>query len=278
MKKLLLFIVLICMNSSLFAVENSNSNHYWSLIEKNNNQAQLIINGQIGLLEKNIDYLSLARLDKDDLNILRNTIFAKYGYKFRSKKLSDHFSKYKWYKPNFTNVDMYLNDSDKIKIDRIKKYEEMDKKIGDLVDESDISGVWQDMPVMAAGWSRRFVFYHDNKFIFVYSQMRELPEILSMSGTYEINGNCLTVKIAKKVFIEHSDEIETSGAFGDQWAKWKSSKVKLNNFETYNFPITSLQKSESGIPYFSIGNMPYNFYKMESHWTQGVSKWEVGEE
>ena len=36
---------------------------------------------------------------KEDLRILRNTIYAKYGYIFKSKDLNDIFSKTEWYKP-----------------------------------------------------------------------------------------------------------------------------------------------------------------------------------
>ena len=36
---------------------------------------------------------------KEDLRILRNTIYARYGYKFRSKDLNELFSKTDWYSP-----------------------------------------------------------------------------------------------------------------------------------------------------------------------------------
>ena len=37
---------------------------------------------------------------KEDLRILRNTIYAKYGYIFKSKDLNDIFSKTEWYTPS----------------------------------------------------------------------------------------------------------------------------------------------------------------------------------
>lgn len=43
---------------------------------------------------------------KEDLCILRNTIYAKYGYIFKSKDLNDIFSKTEWYTPK-----EYFNES-----------------------------------------------------------------------------------------------------------------------------------------------------------------------
>ena len=43
---------------------------------------------------------------KEDLRILRNTIYAKYGYIFKSKDLNDIFSKTEWYTPK-----EYFNES-----------------------------------------------------------------------------------------------------------------------------------------------------------------------
>ncbi|WKN40910.1 YARHG domain-containing protein [Tunicatimonas pelagia] len=44
----------------------------------------------------------------DELKILRNEIFAKHGYVFKSEDLAEYFSKYDWYKPKYQNVDSLL--------------------------------------------------------------------------------------------------------------------------------------------------------------------------
>ncbi|MCR5081464.1 MAG: YARHG domain-containing protein [Treponema sp.] len=41
---------------------------------------------------------------KEDLRILRNTIYAKYGYKFKSQDLNEIFSKCDWYSPKESNA------------------------------------------------------------------------------------------------------------------------------------------------------------------------------
>ncbi len=48
-----------------------------------------------------------------ELRIIRNEIFARYGYKFKSEDLIEYFSKQKWYIPLYDNVDTFLNEIEK---------------------------------------------------------------------------------------------------------------------------------------------------------------------
>ena len=57
------------------------------------------------------DYLSI-----EDLDIMRNEIFAEYGYRFQSEKWQKYFSNKKWYKPRYDNVDDQLTEIDKANI------------------------------------------------------------------------------------------------------------------------------------------------------------------
>ncbi len=41
----------------------------------------------------------LPNLDKSQFRILRNTIYAYYGYRFVSKDLQEFFNRTKWYNP-----------------------------------------------------------------------------------------------------------------------------------------------------------------------------------
>lgn len=62
-------------------------------------------------------------LPKKNLRILRNCIFAKYGYTFKSADLQKVFSQQEWYKPTSGKVDDKLTDNDKIIIDYILSLE-----------------------------------------------------------------------------------------------------------------------------------------------------------
>jgi hypothetical protein len=49
----------------------------------------------------------------EQLDIMRNEIFAAHGYKFKTKKWQEYFSKKSWYKPRYDNVDNMLNPIEK---------------------------------------------------------------------------------------------------------------------------------------------------------------------
>jgi len=55
----------------------------------------------------------LYNLNGSQLRIIRNSIYAKYNYKFKSKTLLKYFSKFSWYNPNKKNVDGELTLFDK---------------------------------------------------------------------------------------------------------------------------------------------------------------------
>lgn len=58
-------------------------------------------------------------LSIEDLDFMRNEIFADYGYKFKSKKWQKLFGKYSWYKPMYDNVDEFLTEIDRYNIEVI---------------------------------------------------------------------------------------------------------------------------------------------------------------
>ena len=58
-----------------------------------------------------------------ELRLMRNEIFARYGYIFKSEDLARHFSNKKWYQPTESNVDAMLTPTDKKNIERILQFE-----------------------------------------------------------------------------------------------------------------------------------------------------------
>jgi hypothetical protein len=91
-------------------------------------------------LEENIYLNDLVNLTKEGLRVIRNAIYAKYGYRFNSTDLSDYFMQFPWYKAEFFNVDDRLTEIDKKNIFLIqlvennypKNYYEFIGNYGDL--------------------------------------------------------------------------------------------------------------------------------------------------
>lgn len=80
--------------------------------------------------------LYLHRLELSDLRLLRNEIFARKGYVFKSKELSKHFSKFDWYEPKYgaQEIDKHLSPIDSFNIKKIQKAE---KKLKDKLAEKE---------------------------------------------------------------------------------------------------------------------------------------------
>ena len=79
------------------------------------------------------DVYLLEHLSINDLDIMRNEIFADYGYTFKSEKWSEYFGNKEWYSPHYENVDSLLNEIDKYNIELIlltkEKLKSEEKKI-----------------------------------------------------------------------------------------------------------------------------------------------------
>jgi hypothetical protein len=84
---------------------------------------QVIILGDVSYLDNIIKQEDLKNLNQHDLRILKNTIFAKYGYEFASEDLKDHFSNFSWYNGNKPNVQNELTETDWINIALIQSLE-----------------------------------------------------------------------------------------------------------------------------------------------------------
>lgn len=66
----------------------------------------------------------LSSFAKSELRILRNSIFAKHGYIFKSEDLKMYFSQFEWYKPEFNNVNHKLNSVEKENVKILKQAED----------------------------------------------------------------------------------------------------------------------------------------------------------
>ncbi len=72
-----------------------------------------------------------SHLTIEDLDIMRNEIFAEYGYKFKSEKWQNYFKKKQWYFPQHDNVDKFLSDIEKENIQTILKMKKQMEKEGE---------------------------------------------------------------------------------------------------------------------------------------------------
>ncbi len=68
---------------------------------------------------------------KEDLEFMRNEIFARHGYCFKKKHLRQQFENEDWYVPNTVDIKGFLTDIEKKNIELIKRYEKYAEEYGD---------------------------------------------------------------------------------------------------------------------------------------------------
>jgi hypothetical protein len=74
----------------------------------------------------------LKHIPPKELRIIRNEIFARYGYKFKDPGLQMYFGKQDWYRPLFDNVEEYLTPVEK---ENVKFIIEKEKTNSDVTAE-----------------------------------------------------------------------------------------------------------------------------------------------
>ena len=62
--------------------------------------------------------------DNSDIRILRNAIFARHGYRFKSQDLQEYFSQFSWYIPRFDDVTSHLSEVERENIKFLKSLEQ----------------------------------------------------------------------------------------------------------------------------------------------------------
>ena len=67
--------------------------------------------------------LKKYKTSKKDLKLLRNLVYAKHGYKFKSEELNNIFSEFDWYEVNLNFSEDDFSSKEKKLLKRIKKYE-----------------------------------------------------------------------------------------------------------------------------------------------------------
>jgi hypothetical protein len=263
MKKVIITIIL-CLNISIlssqdiFTDESVSGSRYESTLQAyndsmseflslfNGGDAIKILLGDKDILNipyKRLSIFGLAHLNKDYLRLLRNMIYARYGYRFNSPDLSAYFSKFKWYTPSRNNVDNYLTMIDKQNIDRIQAFENMNENLPNIIwDTNNKVGVWDWSIAMAAGWSDRFVIYPTNQLEYYFSQMSPLQISYGMNGTYTIKGNVLEYRVTE-IYIRNTGRINDS-INGYSWEESGRNTIKFETPIIYKFPVTEIHIRE----------------------------------
>jgi hypothetical protein len=159
MKKLSILILFCLITSALSAQNEFNAYMYSQYVKK-----LLFNDGYLYMLDDELSIDSLLCFTREDLRILRNSIYAQYNYKFSSADLIDFFSKFKWYKAAENNVDMKFTETDKKNIQFIQELENNFPAVDDI---NKIAGVWRvrgAVPDQGYVWGDYLIMYSNGTF------------------------------------------------------------------------------------------------------------------
>jgi hypothetical protein len=70
-----------------------------------------------------LTYSDISHLNSYELKIMRNEIFARHGYIFQTRDMSDYFNAQNWYRPLFNDVSSKLSEIERTNVKFIKQYE-----------------------------------------------------------------------------------------------------------------------------------------------------------
>lgn len=228
------------LSDTLYAFNTLEDAIAFSETEAGQNAAHLLIEGDLSYLDHNLplDFITVSTLSPKELDLLKNTIYARHGYIFESSDLREHFEKFDWYTSSHKNIDSLLTKMDKINLNLINGFLVIPSQKHNLPDEKELSGLWHISLFMPSGFSNVLQLFDDSTFIYRYSQMRQVPLINSFSGTYELKNNQLLLKSEKKTIIKHSGKAEFSGFSGYQWSD--AEKVTVDFIQEYRFPFSGI--------------------------------------
>jgi len=74
---------------------------------------------------KKITEADILNIPQEELRIMRNEIFARYGYQFKDTSLNNYFNNQEWYTKRYSdcNITDLLNEVERYNIELIKRYE-----------------------------------------------------------------------------------------------------------------------------------------------------------
>jgi len=79
--------------------------------------------------EKLFKRTDISWREKSDLRLMRNEVFAKYGYIFNSKDLKEYFEMAKWYTPRYNDVNEVLKLMTETELKNIEFIKKIEKEI-----------------------------------------------------------------------------------------------------------------------------------------------------
>ncbi|MBM9589391.1 YARHG domain-containing protein [Leptospira sp. 201903075] len=204
--------------------------------------------------------IHFAILSREQLKILRNFYFAKYGYIFKSADLADFFNKLYWYSPKISDQDTIIKKFKEIESDTVKRITFFENKSNEkpVNNLAYLIGKWHLDEKVGSGYNSRFIFKKENQFTYLQSEMKNLPQYAYFSGKYEISNGILKLTINKIKKYKHSDSLKLAEG-GNYICFWKNQELDKERYLgkpiILNLPVYHSQFSGESMKVIRIGSL-----------------------
>jgi len=226
---------------------------------------RIIYNGHIQLLDNVIPNSALAVLSENELRLLRNTIFAKYGIIFESNELTAHFRQFNWYNPRNNNVDAVLKDVDNMNIENIRIFEYA--RSNRNLNKRDLIGFWG---TSTDAWKGNEIMIFENNNIIADLQEENRSFDWNWKGSYRVE-NGLLVVLVNEQYVGTPDYLKNINWNWPEGVLYRDGTVHYREPIRMVFPLT---KSDWGDGYLLFGSINYA-HRITSFYNHNFSKLET---
>lgn len=178
----------------------------------------VVYEGEIQNLDFRLSDFQVASMNVHELMLLRNAVFAKYGYLFQNEIIFNHFEQFEWYVPGEEDLSELINETDQWNIDLILYYEDrLESPEAELPDEDEIIGFWHGSECVGSGYSDRFFLFPDRRFIFRESSMNGAARLRELSGEWYLDGSHLVLEADSVVYNMAGEIVEPYASMGSDY-------------------------------------------------------------
>ena len=231
----------------------------------------ILTSGSMGHLDFRLSDFQVASLDAGQLMLLRNSIFARYGFRFSDDRLTGHFMRFPWYTPVSDDVSASITPVDQWNIHLIQFYEErLTTTASEVPEESDLVGFWHGSAAVGSGYSRRFFFYPTGIFAYRENSMDGSRRLSEICGKWELQDSHLILKADSVIYLKGGLIAEPYASYGSEFIieGAEETGMKLNPAIVFRLPLSSFTRDyaaahpEAGldhltVPFMEIGTGDY---------------------
>lgn len=112
---------------------SSSENNFEEYSEENNDEYRANSKDYETILsERKLLVSDLSHKNRKELEIMRNSIYARYGYKFSREDLYDYFSQFSWYNPYTSDMSEIYNQMSSVEQYNVKFIKEYETKVSSV--------------------------------------------------------------------------------------------------------------------------------------------------